>query len=399
MSLRDALQSFLDHRHVVLLRRTNYRLAKIAHRLEVLAGYLIVFLNLDEVIRIIRFEDDPKGQLIESFSLSELQAEAILNMRLRALRKLEEMELRREHDALLAEQIDLQDLLTDDARQKKVLTQELKELKKAYGKDTPLGARRTEVGDTPMAIEIPLEATVEREPITILLSHKGWVRAMKGHHEDLSDAKYKEGDKGRFVLSAYTTDKLLLLGSGGRIFTLGADRLPGGRGFGEPLRLIVDLPNEQEIVQVLVHRPGGRLILASDDGRGFQLAEQDVLAQKKNGRQVLNLADGAKAMICKPIGAGDDAIAVIGENRRLLVYPLDELPEMGRGRGVMLQRYRDGGLSDIKTFKLEDGLSWSAGPGGRVRTQRDLTEWRGKRAQAGRLPPVGFPRSNKFGEV
>ncbi|MGO1117328.1 DNA topoisomerase IV subunit A [Rhodovibrionaceae bacterium A322] len=399
MNLREALQAFLDHRQEVLLRRTNYRLGKIAHRLEVLAGYLIVFLNLDEVIRIIRFEDDPKGQLIKTFELTEVQAEAILNMRLRALRKLEEMELRREYDELLAEQSDLQDLLADEDRQKKVITAEMRELKKAYGKDTELGARRTEIGDAPQAIDIPLEATVEREPITILLSQKGWVRAMKGHHEDLSDAKYKEGDAGRFILSAYTTDKLLLLGSGGRIYTLGADRLPGGRGFGEPLRLIVDLPNEQDIVEILVHRPDGRLLLASSDGRGFQIAEKDVLAQKKNGRQVLNLAEGARALVCKPIAEGDDYIAVIGENRRLLVYPLSELPEMGRGRGVMLQRYRDGGLSDIKTFQLEKGLSWSAGPGGRVRTETTLTEWQGKRAQAGRLPPVGFPRSNKFGEV
>jgi topoisomerase-4 subunit A len=246
---------------------------------------------------------------------------------------------------------------------------------------------------------VPLEAVVEREPITVLLSQKGWIRAMKGHHEDVSDAKYKEGDRGRFALKAQTTDKLLLLGTNGRIYTLGADKLPGGRGFGEPVRLLLDLPNDQDVVQVLVHSAGRRLLIASNDGRGFLVPEDEVLAQTRNGKQVLNLAEGAEAAVCRPASPEDDHVAVIGENRKLLVFERAELPEMSRGRGVMLQRYRDGGLSDAKTFNLAEGLAWSMGPGGRVRSETDLTAWIGKRAAAGRLPPNGFPRSNRFGEV
>ncbi len=399
MNLREALQAFLDHRHEVLRRRTAFRLEKIAKRLEVLAGYLVAFLNLDEVIRIIREEDEPKAELMSTFDLTDAQAEAILNMRLRSLRKLEEMELRREHAELSEEQADLQDLLADEPRRWRVISHELAALKKEFGKDTELGRRRTAIGDAPADVIVPLEAVVEREPITVLLSQKGWIRAMKGHHEDVSDAKYKEGDRGRFALKAQTTDKLLLLGTNGRIYTLGADKLPGGRGFGEPVRLLLDLPNDQDVVQVLVHSAGRRLLIASNDGRGFLVPEDEVLAQTRNGKQVLNLAEGAEAAVCRPASPEDDHVAVIGENRKLLVFERAELPEMSRGRGVMLQRYRDGGLSDAKTFNLAEGLAWSMGPGGRVRSETDLTAWIGKRAAAGRLPPNGFPRSNRFGEV
>lgn len=399
MNLREALQAFLDHRHEVLRRRTAFRLEKIAKRLEVLAGYLVAFLNLDEVIRIIREEDEPKAELMSTFDLTDAQAEAILNMRLRSLRKLEEMELRREHAELSEEQADLQALLADEPRRWRVISHDLAALKKEFGKDTELGRRRTAIGDAPADVIVPLEAVVEREPITILLSQKGWIRAMKGHHEDVSDAKYKEGDRGRFALKAQTTDKLLLLGTNGRIYTLGADKLPGGRGFGEPVRLLLDLPNDQDVVQVLVHSAGRRLLIASNDGRGFLVPEDEVLAQTRNGKQVLNLAEGAEAAVCRPASPEDDHVAVIGENRKLLVFERAELPEMSRGRGVMLQRYRDGGLSDAKTFNLAEGLAWSMGPGGRVRSETDLTAWIGKRAAAGRLPPNGFPRSNRFGEV
>jgi topoisomerase-4 subunit A len=399
MSLREALQAFLDHRHEVLVRRTRHRLAKIAHRLEVLAGYLVAFLNLDEVIRIIREEDDPKAELMAAFALGDVQAEAILNMRLRALRKLEELALRREHEALIAEQADLEALLGDEKRRWKVLTLELKRLKKDYGPEIELGRRRTTLGETPAEVVVPLEAVVEREPITVLLSAKGWIRAMKGHHDDLSEAKYKEGDRGRFALQAQTTDRLLLFGTNGRAYTLGAEKLPGGRGYGEPVRLQIDLPNDQDVLTVMVHQPGRRLLVASSDGRGFLVREDEIVAQTKNGKQVLNLAQGAEASVCRPSGPGDDQLAVVGENRKLLIFPLGELPEMTRGRGVMLQRYRDGGLSDAKTFVLAKGLSWSTGPGGRVRTETNLRDWLGKRAQAGRLPPTGFPRANKFGEV
>ena len=399
MNLREALQAFLDHRHEVLRRRTAFRLEKIAKRLEVLAGYLVAFLILDEVIRIIREEDEPKAELMSTFDLTDAQAEAILNMRLRSLRKLEEMELRREHAELSEEQADLQDLLADEPRRWRVISHELAALKKEFGKDTELGRRRTAIGDAPADVIVPLEAVVEREPITVLLSQKGWIRAMKGHHEDVSDAKYKEGDRGRFALKAQTTDKLLLLGTNGRIYTLGADKLPGGRGFGEPVRLLLDLPNDQDVVQVLVHSAGRRLLIASNDGRGFLVPEDEVLAQTRNGKQVLNLAEGAEAAVCRPASPEDDHVAVIGENRKLLVFERAELPEMSRGRGVMLQRYRDGGLSDAKTFNLAEGLAWSMGPGGRVRSETDLTAWIGKRAAAGRLPPNGFPRSNRFGEV
>lgn len=394
MNLREALRAFLDHRHEVLKRTTRFRLAKIEHRLEVLDGYLIAYLNIDEVIRIIREEDDPKARMMKRWKLSDVQAEAILNMRLRALRKLEEISIREEHAALSQEQKDLKQLLRNEKRRWTVIGEQVKEIRDQFGAKTEIGARRTEIGAPPSEVVIPLEAVVEREPVTVLCSAKGWVRSLKGHQEDVSDAKYKEGDRERFVVHAQTTDKLLVFATNGRFYTLGVDKLPGGRGFGEPLRLMMGLPNDQDIVGLQVHEPGRRLLVASADGRGFIVPEDEVVAQTKNGKQVLNLAQGVEAAVCRPV-AGDH-VAVIGENRKLIIFPLDELPEMTRGRGVIMQKYKDGGLSDAKTFTLADGLTWSSGAG-RTRTESDLVAWVGKRAQAGRLPPTGFSRANKFG--
>ena len=400
MNLREVLRAYLDHRHVVLCRRTRFRLDKIAHRLEVLAGYLIVFLNLDEVIRIIRNEDEPKPVLMKRFKLSDVQAEAILNMRLRALRKLEEEGIRTEHADLSAEQAELKALLKDEkksldegGRVWSAVAEQVKETKKTFGPSYELGKRRTELGDTPDEVVVPLEAVVEREPITVLCSAKGWIRGLKGHAEDASDAKYKEGDRARFVLHAHTTDKLLIFATNGRFYTIASDKLPGGRGFGEPVRLMVDLPNDQEIVSLFAYQSGRKLVVASSDGRGFIVAEDEVLAQTKNGKQVLNLGDGTEAAVCKPVAG--DTLAVIGENRKMLVLPLEELPEMSRGRGVTLQKYKDGGLADLTTFNKAQGLSWTMG-GGKTRTETDLRSYFGKRAAAGRLPPKGFPKSGKF---
>ena len=394
LSLREALQAYIDHRHEVLKRRSRHRLERIAKRLDVLAGYLVAYLNLDEVIRIIREEDEPRAALMQRFELTEAQAEAILNMRLRALRKLEEMEIRKEHAQLTEEQADLIALLDDEPRRLKLLEREFKDLKSDFGPDTPLGRRRTEIAEPPTAVIVPLEAVIEREPVTVLLSAKGWIRAMKGHGTAAADAKYKEGDKARYAVPCQTTDKLLVFATNGRIYTLGADKLPGGRGFGEPLRLMIDLPNDQDLLAVLVHRPGRKLLVAASDGRGFVVPEDELVAQTKNGKQVLNLGEGAEAQVLRPLPEEADHLAVIGENRKLLVFPLAELPEMTRGRGVTLQKFRDGGLKDAKAFRLEDGLEVRLGPE-RSRTF-DLRDFLGKRAQAGRLPPSGFPKHGRF---
>ena len=393
MSLREALQAFLDHRQVVLQRRTRHRLAAIARRLEVLEGYLVAYLNLDEVIAIIRESDEPKPALMARFELTDGQAEAILNMRLRALRKLEEIEIRKEHKALTAERKDLEALLKDEKRQWATIGEQIREIRKRFGKETALGRRRTELGEAPSEVVIPLEAVVEREPVTVLCSAKGWIRALKGHVENTAETKHKEGDRGRFVVYATTTDKLLVFATNGRFYTLAADRLPGGRGFGEPLRLMIGLPNDQDILAIGVHRPGHKLLVASASGRGFVVPEDEIVAQTKAGKQVLNLGPGEEAVACAPVEG--DHVAVVGENRKLLIFPLAELPEMTRGRGVILQRYKDGGLSAVKTFALAEGLTWLAG-GGRVRTETELTAWLGKRAAAGRLPPHGFPKSGRF---
>ena len=392
MNLREVLQAFLDHRHVVLLRRSRFRLGKIEHRLEVLGGLLIAYLNLDEVIRIIREEDQPKAELIRTFDLTDLQAESILNMRLRHLRKLEEMEIRREHDELMAEKLKIEELLSDDQLQWKTITWEISEIQKAFGKDTALGKRRTVIGDAPTAVVVPLEAFIEREPITVVCSEKGWIRAFKGHLADMSDLKYKDGDNARFAFHAQTTDKIIAFSTNGRFYTLGADKLPRGRGHGEPIRISIDLPNDHDLVTLFVHQPDRKLLVASTAGRGFAISENDVIAQTRTGKQILNVKGDDEAYACRFIDG--DSVAVIGNNRKLLVFPLDELPEMARGQGVMLQRYKDGALSDIKVFKAEDGLSWRSGE--RTRTETDLITWIGKRGQAGRLAPRGFAVSNRF---
>ncbi len=395
MNLKEVLGAFLEHRRQVLVRRTEFRLDKIEHRLEILGGLLVAYLNLDEVIRIIREEDEPKAELIRVFKLTDTQAEAILNMRLRHLRRLEEEAIRTENAELTAEKADLQDLLAKPARLRKVIGAEMLDIRKQFGPDTTLGKRRTDIGDAPSAIVVPLEAMIEREPITVICSEKGWIRAIKGHMEDLSEVRYKEGDHGKFVLRAQTTDKLLVFATNGRFYTVGCDKLPGGRGNGEPLRLMIDLDAGHDVVGLLVHRPGGRLLVAGESGRGFVVEEDSVIAQTRAGKQILNLADGEEAAVCAQIGAEADSVAVVGSNRKLLIFGLDEVPVMTRGRGVILQRYGKGGaIADAIAFKFADGLTWPAGT--RTRTETNLAPWHGKRAQAGRLPPGGFPRSNRF---
>ncbi|MFQ5955651.1 MAG: DNA gyrase subunit A, partial [Kiloniellales bacterium] len=376
-----------------LVRRTRHRLQCIARRLEVLDGFLAAFADLDAVIRIIRDNDEPKPVIMARLGLSEVQAEAILNMRLRALRRLEEAALRDEHQRLTAEQAKLEALMADEPRRWRVVAKQIAAIRKRFGADTPLGARRTEIGAAPPPVVVPVEAVVEREPVTVVCSAMGWIRTLKGHLTTASEVKYKEGDRPRFILHAFTTDRLVALASNGRFYTLGVDRLPGGRGHGEPLRLMLDLGQETEITALMVHRPGRRLILAASDGRGFVVDEDDVVAQTRAGKQVLNLPGAAVARACRPVVG--DAVAVVGENRRLLIFGLDQVPKMARGRGVILQRYRKGGgLSDVTTFKLADGLSWRMGE--RTRTETDLSPWLGRRGQAGRLPPTGFPRNNRF---
>ncbi len=392
-SLKEVLRAFLDHRREVLQRRSQHRLEKIDHRLEVLEGYIVAFLNLDRVIEIIRFEDEPRAMLMAEFELTEVQAEAILNMRLRSLRKLEELELKREHEALLLEREGLAELLASEDLQWARISEQLRETKKKFGKDYAGGARRTEFEDAVEIEDVPIEAMIEREPITVVCSKMGWVRAMKGHIALDQELKFKDGDEGRFVFHAETTDRLLVLGTNGRFYTVGASTLPGGRGMGEPLRLMVDLPNECEIVEFFIHEPGRKLLVASSAGDGFVATEDEILAQTRSGKQVLNVRGDVQALVCKPISG--DHVACVGENRKVLVFPVDELPEMGRGKGVRLQKYKDGGLSDAATFNLEAGLSWKD-PAGRTRTETELSDWLGKRAGTGRMAPRGFPRDNKF---
>ncbi|HWA44914.1 MAG TPA: DNA topoisomerase IV subunit A [Hypericibacter adhaerens] len=393
MSLPEVLRAFLDHRREVLLRRSRFRLADIERRLEVLGGLLIAYLNIDEVIRIIRREDDPKAKMMKKWDLTEIQADAILNMKLKALRKLEEIEIRKENDDLTAERKTLKGLLKDEDKQWERVAAEIGEIKKRFGPKTELGRRRTELGTAPADVEIPMEALVERENVTVVCSAKGWVRALKGHVAADEEIKFKEGDRPRFHIQAETTDKLVVLGTNGRFYTIGIDKLPGGRGFGEPLKLMIDL-GEQDPVGMFVHKPGRKLIVASTAGRGFVAPEEEIIAQTRAGKQVLNLAEGEEAAAYALIEEGDDHVAVVGTNRKLLLFPMAELPEMTRGRGVILQKYKDGGLSDVKSFRLKAGLTWRSGD--RSRTETALKDWVGQRAQAGRLPPQGFPRSNKF---
>lgn len=395
MSLREVLRAWLDHRQVVLVRQSQHRLAKVKHRIEILGGYLIVYLNIDEVIRIVREEDEPKVSLMETFKLTEVQAEAILNMRLRSLRKLEEMEIRTEHDALVKEQDDLEKLIGSDARQWTVIKKQIQIMHKDYGEDTELGARRTIIGKPPGPVSVDLdEMLIEKEPVTVICSAKGWIKAMKGHGVVAKDVRYKDGDKEKFVLEAQTTDKIILFATNGRFYTLPADKLPPGRGFGEPVRLMVDLPNEADLVDVFVFKPEDKMLVASSDGRGFIVKSEDVFAQTRSGKQILNVSGKVEASLCVPLQEGDNMVAVIGDNRKMLAFELQEIPEMSRGKGVILQKYKDGGISDAKTFTKEDGLSYKYASG--ETKVEDLTPWLGKRAQAGRMPPNGFPRNNKF---
>src|SRR6056297_3421773 len=454
-SLKEVLRAFLDFRREVLIRRSRHRMSKIDHRLEVLQGLITAFLNLDRVIEIIRYDDDPKAALMyEDWSaphqstlrramseaeyhsplagvdmgalvlvadpglaatgilaetapertvphsyagrengLSDVQAEAILNMRLRSLRRLEEEALVRERDALMEERADLEDLLEDETLQWDAIAEQLREVRKTFGKAFDGGARRTAFAEAGEVEEVPLEAMIDREPITVVCSKMGWIRAMSGHIDLDRELKFKDGDEGRFVFHAETTDRLLVFGTNGRFYTLSAANLPGGRGMGEPLRLMVDLPNESDIVDLFIHKPGRKLLVASSAGDGFIVPEDDVLAQTRTGKQVLNVKDSVRAQVCRPVTG--DHVACVGENRKVLVFALDELPEMGRGKGVRLQKYKDGGLSDATTFTLAEGLSW-LDPAGRTRTETELAEWIGKRAGTGRMAPRGFPRDNRF---
>ncbi|MBB3909847.1 DNA topoisomerase IV subunit A [Sphingomonas desiccabilis] len=400
MSLREVLRAWVDHQFVVLRRRSEHRLAKIADRLELLDGYIIAFLNLDRVIEIIRTEDEPKAVMMAEFELTDRQAEAILNMRLRSLRRLEEMELRRERGELEKEKAELTLLLGSEARQRTRLKRDMAKLRDRYGPETALGKRRTSVEEAAPAREIPLEAMIEREPITVVLSRRGWIRALKGHN-DLAAAetlKFKEGDGPLYAFHAHTTDKLLLATDAGRFYTLGADKLPGGRGFGEPVRAMVDVDGDAEIAALLRAAQSDRLLLAASDGRGFIVRVADVIGETRKGKQVMTPRSGARLRVVRPIGAEDDYVAAIGDNRKLVVFPLAEVAELARGQGVQLQRFRDGGLSDVRTLRFADGLSWTmGGETGRVRTEADLSPWRAARGAAGRMPPTGFPRDNRFG--
>jgi topoisomerase-4 subunit A len=394
MDLRQALQAWLDHRRVVLQRRSQHRLSAIERRLEILDGYLIAYLNIDEVIAIIRTEDEPKAVMMARFGLSDLQAESILNMRLRALRRLEEIEIRKEHGALTQEAEELRALLADEKRQWQSIAADIQALRKDYGGRTDNGRRRTEVADAPPPVDVSIDAFIEKEPVTVICSEKGWIRAAKGHLDAaaIGELKYKEGDREKFTVHALSTDKLLAFGTNGRFYTIGIDRLPGARGHGEPIRLMIDLGNEQDIIDLRVFKGGRRFLVAGHQGRGFIVPEDEVVAQTRGGKQVLNLGEGEEAVTCQVVPEGADHVAAIGENRKLLVFPIGDLPEMTRGRGVILQKHKDGGLSDAKAFVLAEGLQWQ----NRTKTRADLKDCIGERAQAGRLPPPGSPRAVKF---
>jgi len=398
LGLKAVLEQWLAHQFIVLVRRSEHRLAKIDDRIELLDGYLIAYLNLDRVIEIIRTEDEPKPVMMAEFGLADRQAEAILNMRLRSLRRLEEMEIKGERAKLDEERAGLQALLASEARRKTRLKKDLAKLRDRYGLETALGARRTTIEEAGPAREYSREAMIDREPITVVLSQRGWIRALKGHAELASaeTMKFKEGDGPAFAFHAHTTDKILIAAENGRFFTLPGDKLPGGRGFGEPIGLMVDLDGAVGVTACFAAGTG-RLLLASADGRGFVARVEEVVAETRKGKQVVNVKPGGRLKIVRRIGEDADYVAVVGDNRKLVLFPLTELPEMGRGSGVTLQRYRDGGLADATALKFADGLSWSMGGGsGRTRTEADLTPWRSARGAAGRMAPIGFPRDNRF---
>jgi topoisomerase-4 subunit A len=407
MGLGEVLLRWLKHQIEVLVRKSQHRLEKIDSRLELLQGYIIAFLNLDRIIEIIRNEDEPKPLMMAEFQLNDRQAEAILNMRLRSLRRLEEMELRRELEGLEAEREELVKLIESPARQKTRLKKDLTALRKNYGEDTELGRRRTSLEEAGQAREISLEAFVEREPVTVIMSKRGWIKAMKGH-ADLSaraDFKFKEGDGPAFAFHAQTTDKILIATANGRFYTLGADKLPGARGFGEPVGTMIDIETGNDIVAAFPAVADGRMLLAASTGKGFIARMSDIIAETRKGRGVVTLKPGTKLSVVRlaPAEATDEAtlkdqyVAVVGDNRKLVVFPLSEIPEMAKGQGVTLQRYKDGGLADAVCFKMSEGLSWAmGGDSGRMRTENDMSLWRVARGAAGRLPPQGFPRNNRF---
>ncbi|MBN8984525.1 MAG: DNA topoisomerase IV subunit A, partial [Rhizobiales bacterium] len=397
VGLAEALREWLDHLRDVLLRRSNHRKGQIEHRLEVLGGYLIAYLNIDKVIKIIRTEDEPKPALIKAFKLTEVQAEAILNMRLRSLRKLEEMEIRTEDKNLRAELKGINAVLGSETEQWKKVAEQVRKVRDMFGPKTPLGKRRTIFADAPehdlAAIE---EAFVEREPVTVVVSDKGWVRTLKGHVEDLSNLSFKTDDKLGFSFFAETTSKILLLATNGRFYSLDVAKLPGGRGHGEPIRMFIDMEQDAAIVTVFVNTGGRKFLIASHEGQGFVVNEDDCVGTTRKGKQVLNVEMPNEARALTTVTG--DTVAVIGENRKLLIFPLDQVPEMARGRGVRLQKYKDGGLSDVTVFTAKEGLKWRDSAGREFSaTMKELSEWRGTRADAGRLPPKGFPKSNKFG--
>ncbi len=392
MDIKQVLREFLDHRHIVLQRRVKYRLDKINARLEILSGYLIAYLNLDEIIRIIREEDDAKGAMMARFGLTENQAEAILNMKLRSLRKLEEEEIREEYNDLSAEKEQLEELIGSEAKRWEAIAGEIKQIKEKFGKKTALGRRRTEFAEVSEEVEVPLEAIIEKEPITIILSQKGWIRCLKGYVDLNEDFKFKDDDALQIAIHAQTTDKIIIFDTAGKFYTIAANEIPSGRGFGQPLRLMIDLGISDSVCSMFVFEPGASYVIASNIGRGFVVDENHILAQTKNGRKIMNVAEGEIARFCRKITG--DMIAIIGENRKLLVFKIEEIPTMARGRGVTLQKYKDGGLSDLQIFKQEEGFTYTRAGG--TKTETELLTWLGHRAQIGKLAPFGFPKSNKF---
>ncbi len=392
MDIKQVLREFLDHRHIVLQRRVKYRLDKINARLEILSGYLIAYLNLDEIIRIIREEDDAKGVMMARFNLTENQAEAILNMKLRSLRKLEEEEIREEYNDLSAEKEQLEELIGSEAKRWEAIAGEIKQIKEKFGKKTALGRRRTEFAEVSEDVEVPLEAIIEKEPITVILSQKGWIRCLKGYVDLNEDFKFKDDDALQVAIHAQTTDKIIIFDTAGKFYTIAANEIPSGRGFGQPLRLMIDLGISDSVCAMFVFEPGASYVIASNIGRGFVVDENHILAQTKNGRKIMNVAEGEVARFCRKITG--DMIAIIGDNRKLLVFKIEEIPTMARGRGVTLQKYKDGGLSDLQIFKESEGFTYTRAGG--TKTETDLLTWLGHRAQIGKLAPFGFPKSNKF---
>ena len=392
MSIKEVLREFLNHRHTVLIRRTNYRLEKINYRLEILSGYLIAYLNLDRIIQIIREEDDPKAVMMKEFKLTDNQSEAILNMKLRSLRKLEESQIREEYDELSEEKAGLEELLGDEGKRWLAIAAEIRQMKEKFGKKTALGRRRTEFSEVAEEIEVPLEALIEKEPITVILSQKGWIRSLKGHVSLTDEFKFKDDDALQIALHAQTTDKLVIMDSSGKFFNVAANEIPSGRGFGQPLRLMIDVANNDEVVSMFVFEPKASYLIASKRGYGFIIDENHIIAQTRNGRKIMNVSEGDAAMFCLKVTG--DMVAIVGDNRKLLVFKSEEIPTLARGRGVGLQKYKDGGLSDIQFFNEADGFSFNRSGG--VSTEKELLTWLGHRAQVGKLVPFGFQKNNKF---